>query len=250
MHNSVNRWLTAVLLTLFVAIIAYGARGAARARPGNAPPSNVIVLNGPGNPVATSIQGTPNVNVSSLPAVQVSNLPAVQDVNVNSLPAVQVSSLPAVQLAPGTAVSVSSLPAVQIAGGQSIATTSYGDTHPFQISGSIASMNDCEMSADSGVLFTIPAGNTLIIDSIDLDANSDNGGNYAAVVNVYTSSSSAHVVPKQLEGFSNRAVANQPTHLSVGPGATINVSAQRADGRQSGRAVNFITISGHYVPAP
>jgi len=257
MHNAVNRWLTVVILSTFVAIIAYGARGAARARPGNSPTQNVNIV-GSSATVPVSVQGTANVTVSNLPAVQdvnVTNLPAVQ---VSSLPAVQlgagssvsVSSVPAISLAPGQSVGVSSLPAVQLAPGQSLGTYSYGDNHPFLMSGSIARMTDGQTNADSGVLFTVPAGSLLVIDSLDVDASSENGGNYAAMITLYSLSSSIHLVPKQLEGFNNAAAGSQVAHLVLSPGAELHVSAVRADGRQSGEAISIVTISGHFVPAP
>jgi len=63
MNNNINRWLTVVILTIFLAIIAYGAAGAARA---NQTVGNVYVTNsGSKQAIPVAVMNTHTVNVGN-----------------------------------------------------------------------------------------------------------------------------------------------------------------------------------------
>src|SRR5579864_3141634 len=82
MQNNTNRILTICLLALFITIITYGARGAAKVQG----PQNVLVTNGTSQPVPVGIQGTPVMNAKQYGAWSATIAGNVRVTNTNSIP--------------------------------------------------------------------------------------------------------------------------------------------------------------------
>jgi len=209
----------------------------------------VTVQNANGNPVPTTIQNTPTVNVNGTVPVSgtvsatITGTPSVNatitntpSVSVTGTPTVSVSNLPTGTAGPGptTGVLVKSLdnPAQQVFQRQLLCNTV------------AAGATTCTVN------FTVPAGKVLVIEYVQM-ISIENGGSGTAFYELITTAGGLDIpyyfAPTALINGNNR-IGEHLTRIYADPGSTVTFIGY--ENNTSG-TVNFgVTFSGYLVNVP
>ena len=241
--RKIGKWMIALSLLTATTVVSLSAFGQNKLTAPSSPTQNVLVVNGSGQPVPTTAQGTTNVaGTVGLAAGSTVNIGNTPTVSVGNTPNVTVANTPTVNLAAGGSVNVTNPPDGQnnptplaiMEGAQP-----YEDDCSILFSGSATGV--CNFQA-------IPSGKRLVIQEFDSIGRIETGLKTLSLV-IYSPASRQHYFTTTFQGSDPATdwfAGHQETRLylpSTTPSCAVTLSGPST--------LTFAcTFSGFLVDAP